>query len=173
MPDERLVSAFFADTFRQWTSRELIAIGTSQPRVFAPGTNWAYSHTNYVILGQALEKITGKSLATLLRENILAPLGLKDTHSVATAQMREPTTGFGSPPSLFAGPALIGLATRLTAHLRAAQPVNRAQTAAARQGITPPAARALQTRWDSVIFLRVAGMALGIVGLGLCALWLR
>lgn len=83
------------------------------------------------------------------------------------------TTGLGSPPSLFAGLALIGLATQLTAYLRVAQPVNRAQTAAAQQGITPPAARALQTRWDSVIVLRAVGMTVAVLGLSLCALWVR
>ena len=83
------------------------------------------------------------------------------------------TTGLGSRPSLFAGVALIGLATQLTAYLRVTQPVNRTQTAAARQGIIPPEARALQNRWDSVIPLRAVGMALGVLGLGLCALWIR
>ena len=34
---------------------------SSTPRVFAPGTNWDYSHTDYVILGLALEKIDGQA----------------------------------------------------------------------------------------------------------------
>src|SRR3954447_12581637 len=42
--------------FRQWTSEELIRIGVSKPMMFEPGTNWGYSHTNYVILGRVLEK---------------------------------------------------------------------------------------------------------------------
>jgi Domain of unknown function (DUF1772) len=83
------------------------------------------------------------------------------------------TTGVGSRPSLFAGLAFIGLATQLTAYLRVAQPVNRALTAAAQQGTVLPEARALQTRWDSVITLRAAGMLLGVAGLGLCALTVR
>ena len=83
------------------------------------------------------------------------------------------TTGWGSRPSLFAGLAFVGLVTQLAAYLRVAQPINRAQTAAARQGVTPSAARDLQTRWDSVITLRAVGMAVGILGLGLCALWVR
>ncbi|THF70318.1 DUF1772 domain-containing protein [Deinococcus sp. Arct2-2] len=83
------------------------------------------------------------------------------------------TTGAGSRPSVFAGLALVGLAAQLTAYFRGAQPVNHAQTAAAQQGIVPPAARALQTRWDSVIVLRAVGMTLGVLGLGLCALWIR
>lgn len=78
------------------------------------------------------------------------------------------TTGLGSRTSLFAG-----LAIQLTTYLRVAQLVNRTLTAAARQGTVPAAARALQTRWDSVIDLRAVGMVLGMVGLGLCALTVR
>ncbi|WP_407572670.1 hypothetical protein [Deinococcus altitudinis] len=83
------------------------------------------------------------------------------------------TTGWGSRPSVFAGLALVGLVTQLAAYLTVAQPVNRALTASAQQGVTHPAAHALQARWDSVILLRVLGMTLGMVGLGLCALLLR
>jgi CubicO group peptidase (beta-lactamase class C family) len=79
-----------ADPFRQWTPRELIAIGLSTPRVFAPGTNWDYSHTNYVILGQALERITGTPLATLMRDNIFAPLGLSNTEGSSTPAIPAP-----------------------------------------------------------------------------------
>lgn len=88
--NERLSSAIYANPFRQWTPQELIEIGLSTPRVFEPGTNWDYSHTNYVILGQALEKITGKPLATLMQENIFAPLGVNNTDSPSTPAIREP-----------------------------------------------------------------------------------
>ena len=50
----------YADPFRQWTPEELLATVTSKPLFYAPGTNWNYAHTNYVILGLALEKITGQ-----------------------------------------------------------------------------------------------------------------
>ncbi|MBA2598306.1 MAG: beta-lactamase family protein [Chloroflexia bacterium] len=84
------VQAFYADPFRQWTAQERIAIGLSTPRVFAPGTNWDYSHTNYVILGQALEKIGGQPLDLLLQEQVLGPLGLRNTVAWSTPQISEP-----------------------------------------------------------------------------------
>jgi Domain of unknown function (DUF1772) len=80
------------------------------------------------------------------------------------------TTGLGSLSSVFAGAALAELGTQLGAYLTVAQPVNRALTEAARQGITPPDARALQRRWDSVIILRAVGTGVAIAGLTLCAL---
>jgi CubicO group peptidase (beta-lactamase class C family) len=75
----KLSQQIYADPFRQWTPEELIALGLSTPRVFAPGTNWDYSHTDYVILGQALEKITGQPLDVALQEQVLGPMGLRNT----------------------------------------------------------------------------------------------
>jgi CubicO group peptidase (beta-lactamase class C family) len=85
-----LSTQVYADPFRSWTPEELIAIGLSTPRVFAPGTNWDYSHTDYVILGQALQKITGKPLAELIQENVLDPLGLDNTVAAQVATIPEP-----------------------------------------------------------------------------------
>ncbi len=82
--------AFYADPFRQWTPQEQIAIGLSTPRLFEPGTNWDYSHTNYVILGRAMEAITGEPLATLMQERIFTPLGLANTVSSSTPEIPEP-----------------------------------------------------------------------------------
>src|SRR5215207_8889267 len=84
------VSAIYADPFRQWTPEEQIAISISTPQVFAPGTNWDYSHTDYVILGQALEKITGQSLDVALQEQVLGPMGLQNTVAWSTPEVSEP-----------------------------------------------------------------------------------
>ena len=86
----KLAQEFYADPFRQWTLEEQIAIGLSTPRVFAPGTNWDYSHTDYVILGLALEKITGQPLDVALQEQVLGPMGLRNTIAWSTPQISEP-----------------------------------------------------------------------------------
>jgi CubicO group peptidase (beta-lactamase class C family) len=38
---------------------------------------WAFSDTNFILLGAILQKITGKPLAVALRRQILNPLGLR------------------------------------------------------------------------------------------------
>jgi len=78
------------DPFRQWTAEELIQIGVAKPLWFDPGENWAYSHTNYVILGLALEKITGLPLAEAMQKYIFGPMGLRQTQSIATPQIPPP-----------------------------------------------------------------------------------
>jgi CubicO group peptidase (beta-lactamase class C family) len=85
-----LIKDVYNNPFRQWTPEELIEIGLSTPRVFEPGTNWDYSHTNYVILGLALEAITGQPLDTLMQENIFDPLGLENTTGADTAVIPAP-----------------------------------------------------------------------------------
>ncbi|MDQ1248619.1 MAG: hypothetical protein QG597_2992 [Actinomycetota bacterium] len=79
------------DPYRQWTNDELLAIGFNGPEQFAPGTNWGYSHTNYVILGQVLEKVTGKPMAEVMDEYIIGPMNLTATGSNAdTPAIPEP-----------------------------------------------------------------------------------
>ncbi|MBA3414481.1 MAG: beta-lactamase family protein [Chloroflexia bacterium] len=88
--NSELSRQLYADPFRQWAPEELIAIGLSTPRVFAPGENWDYSHTDYVILGRVLERIAGMPLDVLLRVNVLDPLGLRNTVDSATPAIPEP-----------------------------------------------------------------------------------
>lgn len=67
------------DPFRQWTNAELIRIGVSVPMAFEPGTNWGYSHTNYVILADVAEKIAGRPMADVMQDYIIGPMGLRNT----------------------------------------------------------------------------------------------
>jgi CubicO group peptidase (beta-lactamase class C family) len=78
------VDHIYEDVFRHYIAQELIDFGLAVPRSFEPGTNWAYSHTDYVILGQALEQITGTTLDQMLQERVLDPLGLTNTASHST-----------------------------------------------------------------------------------------
>lgn len=86
--DASLTAAIYADPFRTWTPQELYTLGTSKPLLYTPGTNWNYSHTDYVLLGLALEKITGSPLDELLAEKISKPLGLKNTNPGPTPRFR-------------------------------------------------------------------------------------
>jgi CubicO group peptidase (beta-lactamase class C family) len=88
--DEQMANAQYAQPFRQWTPEELIAYSTKQPLVYRPGTNWNYSHTNYVILGLLLEQVTGRPVDELLQEKVLGPLGLKNTRDPGTPAIQDP-----------------------------------------------------------------------------------
>ncbi|MFJ6424546.1 serine hydrolase domain-containing protein [Streptomyces hydrogenans] len=82
--------AVVANPFRQWTAGELVALSAGQDRWYRPGTNWSYSHANFLLLGAALEKITGTRLDVLLRRQVLGPLGLDETRNSFTPEIPEP-----------------------------------------------------------------------------------
>lgn len=61
------------------TPEEIIESTKSLAPYFAPGTDWAYSNTNFIFLGRIAEKLTGKSYGAALREKVLTPAGLEHT----------------------------------------------------------------------------------------------
>jgi D-alanyl-D-alanine carboxypeptidase len=83
--------ALLADPFRLWRPAEIIRLGVSQPSLFQPGTSWAFSDTNFMILGDVLTKAGGEPLGTQIRKQILDRLGLDQTTMAYTADVPAPT----------------------------------------------------------------------------------
>jgi D-alanyl-D-alanine carboxypeptidase len=59
--------------------RRLVTSAAKLPLQFRPGSRASYSNTNYLVLGEILQRVTGRSVGTLLRERIFRPLGLSAT----------------------------------------------------------------------------------------------
>ena len=83
-------NASYANPFQQWTTQDILAQVSGRPLLYEPGTNWNYAHTNYVLLGLALEKATGQDMPTLLQNEVLGPLGLKATANSDTPEIPDP-----------------------------------------------------------------------------------
>lgn len=88
--NEAFEKAYYANPFRAYTPEDLLDFAVHRPLLYEPGTNWNYAHTNYVLLGLALEKATGRPMVDLLDEKVLQPLGLTDTRASATAEIPGP-----------------------------------------------------------------------------------
>jgi CubicO group peptidase (beta-lactamase class C family) len=58
---------------------EILAFFRGKPLDFRPGGEFRYSNSNYEVLGAVIEKVSGRHYGDLLREQILDPLGMKDT----------------------------------------------------------------------------------------------
>jgi D-alanyl-D-alanine carboxypeptidase len=72
---------FFAQAIggRYWTINEILACLPPSSQLFAPGTGWAYSNTNYVLLGGIIEQLTRLPVAQAFEQWLLIPLRLRRT----------------------------------------------------------------------------------------------
>jgi CubicO group peptidase (beta-lactamase class C family) len=61
------------------TTEEELKFFSDKPLEFEPGSKFAYSNSNYEVLGAVIEKVSGKKYGDLLRERLFEPLGMKDT----------------------------------------------------------------------------------------------
>ncbi len=87
---DAFVEKFYANPFYQWSPEGLIALGLSEAPKFAPGSDWNYAHTNFVILGLALEKAAGRPFGELMQAYFLTPFGMTQTEAPETPSIPEP-----------------------------------------------------------------------------------
>src|SRR5262249_34789858 len=72
--------AFLADVSRNYYPvADFVKKFCSRDLDFEPGTRFHYDNSGYFILGAILEQITNKPYEALLKEKILAPLGMRDS----------------------------------------------------------------------------------------------
>lgn len=95
---------------RRWTEPELLELAGRFGSSFEPGTDWAYSNTNYYLLGVVIERVTGLTLAEAYRSFIYEPLGLESTwlseHEVAP--LPRETTGYMGPVEAWEHSSMFG-----------------------------------------------------------------
>ena len=76
-PEDYVMTSMMAPS----TAQRILDVWGKKPLDFAPGTQWQYSNTNYVIAGRIAEIVGGKPLVEQLRERIFEPLhmtGVRD-----------------------------------------------------------------------------------------------
>jgi len=76
------------DRTRSWTPQELVAWAVAnEPGLrFAPGTEWEYSNTNWVLLGLIAEAAGGSTFETQVEQRLTGPLGLTQTRMTASGE---------------------------------------------------------------------------------------
>jgi CubicO group peptidase (beta-lactamase class C family) len=62
---------------------------------FVPGALWRYSNSGYVVLGLIVEKVSGRSFPTFLRERIFTPLRMDNTVAHVRGRTRVSDRAFG------------------------------------------------------------------------------
>ena len=77
--DQAFTRALYSHPERRWRPGALLAIGLRDSPVFAPGTAFQYSDSNYILLGLVIQKVEGRPLGAVLRKRIINPLKLRQT----------------------------------------------------------------------------------------------
>lgn len=67
---------FFDRPKSQQTMEAITEIIKKMPLMFEPGSDWNYSNAGYILLGDIIEKVTGKSYYDNVKERIIKPLNM-------------------------------------------------------------------------------------------------
>lgn len=67
------------DRKQEITEARFIRMATDLPLNFQPGERWAYSNSNFVLLGFIIHKLAGKPIGDFMKERIFEPAGMKET----------------------------------------------------------------------------------------------
>lgn len=98
--DPGFQTALFHETEKSWRPAELLAIAAEETRAGCPnqpgfcfeaGEGWAYSNTNYLLLGLVVEAASGgQSYQSLLEKYVTGPLGMTETYRPEDGTLPEP-----------------------------------------------------------------------------------
>ncbi|GAA1228952.1 serine hydrolase domain-containing protein [Kitasatospora nipponensis] len=88
--DPDFVHALLSDPTRSFTPQELLAYAFRHDNVFAPGADFQYSNTNYILLGLLVEKLARMPLADFIHQRVTGPSEMHHTFLPHGAEFPEP-----------------------------------------------------------------------------------
>jgi D-alanyl-D-alanine carboxypeptidase len=68
-----------SDPAKHYTPQQMVDIGTAHDSLFEPGEDYAYSNTNYILLGMIIENVTSASYEDEVERRITDKLGMENT----------------------------------------------------------------------------------------------
>lgn len=77
--EKRKGAAMWSETRQIQDAEVLTLLEQETAGKFAPGTQWSYSNSGYVVLGLVVARVSGQPFAQFLRERIFAPLHMAQT----------------------------------------------------------------------------------------------
>ncbi len=94
---------------RQWTPYDRLKYVFDLKPLFAVGKGWSYADTNYILVGQIVERASGKLLFELIDEQLLKQLKLGGIVPSSTREIDRLIPGYASPtnPLGFSGRMVI------------------------------------------------------------------
>ncbi|MEZ4757950.1 MAG: serine hydrolase [Flavobacteriales bacterium] len=85
IPDFTRSLAYTPEAYAQdITLPELIALFADEPLEFAPGTQWSYSNSGYILLTAIIEKVSGLTWPAYAQQHLFAPAGMTASSAAIT-----------------------------------------------------------------------------------------
>jgi CubicO group peptidase (beta-lactamase class C family) len=75
------------DLRRDYSEAEMLQAFAKLQPIFAPGEEWSYSNTGYVLLGMIIRKVTGAHWGDYLARRIFQPLGMETARIISEADV--------------------------------------------------------------------------------------
>jgi D-alanyl-D-alanine carboxypeptidase len=88
--DPKFNRKFNANPLLSFKPTDVVSIVRRHRPLFAPGTQTKYTDSNYVLLGIILEKVTGRSVESVITRDVIDRAGLRHTSFPTTAAMPTP-----------------------------------------------------------------------------------
>lgn len=88
--DDDFFKALTSDPRRPFTPQELLAYSFKHPVLFEPDAKFSYCNTNLILIGLVVEKISGRTLADYITDEVIRPAGLKNTLFPTGAEFPSP-----------------------------------------------------------------------------------
>ncbi|HTE29529.1 MAG TPA: serine hydrolase [Chryseolinea sp.] len=86
--DYEVLDAHIPNAIRiEFPAKYVVDSLANYPLEFTPGAKYHYSNSNYFLLGQIIEAVSGKSYQEYLQENIFQKAGLKNTYYDSPTQL--------------------------------------------------------------------------------------
>jgi D-alanyl-D-alanine carboxypeptidase len=73
----------------------VVAMIRNKPLAFRPGTQWAYSNTNYIALGRVIEVVSGLTYEAYVEGHLFKPAGMRETVTIDDeSRLHDMATGY-------------------------------------------------------------------------------
>lgn len=86
---------------KSWTPEELLAYILDEKASFVAGEGWEYSDSNYILLGMIIESLAGKKYYDIVKQELLKPLGLKQTFPSDGRRLKGLSPGYAGADNVF------------------------------------------------------------------------
>ncbi|MFB6892472.1 serine hydrolase domain-containing protein [Kitasatospora sp. NPDC056327] len=80
LPEYVDTAGILGDPKRYYEPRELLDTALAKKARFAPGTQWEYNNTGYLLAGLIIQKVTGRPLGEEITKRIIERIGLRHTY---------------------------------------------------------------------------------------------